>query len=225
VEPGAESAVGPAVEPTPGPAVEPTPGPAVESTRGPAADPALGPAAEQILAGLDREILARVRDVPDYPIPGVLFKDITPLLADGPAFAAVVEAIAAPHRGAGREVDVVVGIEARGFILAAPVAIALGVGFVPVRKVGKLPFSTVAATYELEYGTAEVEMHADGIRPGQRVLLVDDVLATGGTAAAAAGLIQQLGGVMAGVTVLMELAFLEGRQRLDRVDVRTLVSI
>ena len=183
------------------------------------------PAVQEDAASLEREILSRVRDVPDYPTPGVLFKDITPLLADGPAFAAVVEAIAAPHKAAGSEVDAVVGIEARGFIFAAPVAVALGVGFVPVRKVGKLPFSTVGAAYELEYGTAEVEMHADGIRPGQRVLLVDDVLATGGTAAAAAGLVQQLGGLIAGVTVLMELSFLEGRQRLDGVDVRALVSV
>ena len=183
------------------------------------------PAVDEAAASLEREILARVRDVADYPTPGVLFKDITPLLADGPAFAAGVEAIAAPHRIAGGEVDVVVGIEARGFIFAAPVAVALGVGFVPVRKVGKLPFSTVAATYELEYGTAEVEMHADGIRPGQRVLLVDDVLATGGTAAAAAGLVRRVGGVLIGVTVLMELSFLVGRQRLDGVDVRALVSV
>jgi len=180
---------------------------------------------EEVPAGLEREILARVRDVADYPTPGVLFKDITPLLADGPAFAAVVEAIAAPHREQGAQVDLVVGIEARGFIFAAPVAVALGVGFVPVRKVGKLPFSTVAATYELEYGTAEVEMHVDGIRPGQRVLLVDDVLATGGTAAAAAGLVKQLGGVIAGVTVLMELSFLAGRQRLEAAELRALVRI
>jgi adenine phosphoribosyltransferase len=188
-------------------------------------DPSVESAVEQVPAGLEREILARVRDVPDYPTPGVLFKDITPLLAYGPAFAAVVEAIAAPHREPGSEVDVVVGIEARGFIFAAPVAVALGVGFVPVRKVGKLPSSTVGAAYELEYGTAEVEMHADGIRPGQRVLLVDDVLATGGTAAAAADLVQQLGGVIAGITVLMELSFLTGRQRLDGTAVRALVSI
>jgi adenine phosphoribosyltransferase len=180
---------------------------------------------EPATVGLEREILARVRDVPDYPTPGVLFKDITPLLADGPAFASVVEAMAAPYRAAGSQVDLVVGIEARGFIFAAPVAVALGVGFVPVRKVGKLPFATVGAAYELEYGTAEVEMHADGIRPGQRVLLVDDVLATGGTGAAAAGLVHQLGGVMAGLTVLMELSSLTGRQRLEGVDVRSLVSI
>ena len=191
----------------------------------PAVEPTVDSTVDEAAASLEREILAGVRDVADYPTPGVLFKDITPLLANGPAFAAVVEAIAAPHRAAGAEVDAVVGIEARGFIFAAPVAVALGVGFVPVRKVGKLPFSTVATTYELEYGTAEVEMHADGIRPGQRVLLVDDVLATGGTAAAAAGLVQQLGGVLAGVTVLMELAILAGRQRLDGVAVRALVSV
>jgi len=200
---------------------DPAAEPAVES----AVESAVEPPVAQVPDRLGREILARVRDVPDYPTPGVLFKDITPLLADGPAFAAVVEAIAAPHREPGAEVDVVVGIEARGFIFAAPVAVALGVGFVPVRKVGKLPFSTVGAAYELEYGTAEVEMHADAVRPGQRVLLVDDVLATGGTAGAAAGLVQQLGGVITRVTVLMELSFLSGRQRLNGTEVRALVSI
>ncbi|HVN12300.1 MAG TPA: adenine phosphoribosyltransferase [Kineosporiaceae bacterium] len=174
---------------------------------------------------LTAEILARVRDVPDFPTPGVLFKDITPLLADGGAFARVVEAIAEPHRQDVRPVDVVVGIEARGFILAAPVAVALGVGFVPVRKVGKLPSVTVSASYELEYGTAEVEVHADGVRPGQHVLLVDDVLATGGTAAAATALVQRLGGVMIGVSVLMELAVLGGRNRLPGLDVRSLVAV
>ncbi len=191
----------------------------------PVVEPAVEPPVDQLPDGLGRDILARIRDVADYPTPGVLFKDITPLLADGPVFAAVIDAIAAPHRDPAAQVDLVVGIEARGFIFAAPVAVALGVGFVPVRKVGKLPFSTVATTYELEYGTAEVEMHADGIRPGQRVLLVDDVLATGGTAAAATGLIQQLGGVIAGITVLMELSFLAGRERLDGTEVRALVSI
>jgi adenine phosphoribosyltransferase len=179
-------------------------------------------------AGSAADILALVRDVPDFPTPGVLFKDITPLLADGPAFAGVVEALAAPYRtGADRldVVEVVVGVEARGFLLAAPVAVALGVGLVPVRKVGKLPAATVAASYELEYGTAEVEVHADGIRPGQRVLLVDDVLATGGTAAAAAGLVRGLGGVLVGVSVLMELAFFDGRSRLPDVPVRSLVTV
>ncbi|HYY12417.1 MAG TPA: adenine phosphoribosyltransferase [Kineosporiaceae bacterium] len=174
---------------------------------------------------LEPLILARVRDVPDYPTAGVLFKDITPLLGDGPAFGAVVGALAAPHREGGEPVDVVVGIEARGFMFAAPVAVALGVGFVPVRKVGKLPAATIGAEYDLEYGRAEVEMHADAVHPGQRVLLVDDVLATGGTAAAAAGLVRRLGGVVAGVAVLMELGFLSGRERLEGLDVRALVTL
>jgi len=170
-------------------------------------------------------ILALIRDVPDHPSPGVLFKDITPLLADGPAFAAVVAQLAAPHTGSGAAVDVVVGVEARGFILAAPVAVALGVGFVPVRKRGKLPWRTIGAAYELEYGQAEIEVHADAIRPGQRVLVVDDVLATGGTARATCDLVEQLGGVLAGVAVLMELTFLEGRQRLGDRPVRALVTV
>ena len=170
-------------------------------------------------------ILARVRDVPDYPQPGVLFKDITPLLADGPEFGAVVQAFAAAHRSAATAIDLVVGIEARGFILAAPVAIALGVGFVPVRKRGKLPWTTVGAAYDLEYGQAEIEMHSDGITAGQRVLVLDDVLATGGTAEAACGLVEQLGGLVVGVTVLLEIGFLEGRQRLGDRPVHALVTV
>jgi adenine phosphoribosyltransferase len=154
-----------------------------------------------------------------------MFKDITPLLADGEAFRRVVEAFAEPHRRPELAVDVVVGIEARGFILAAPVAVQLGVGFVPVRKVGKLPAATLSATYELEYGTAEVEVHVDGVREGERVLLVDDVLATGGTAAAASELVRRLGGVLVGVTVLMELSFLRGRARLPGLDFRSLVAV
>jgi adenine phosphoribosyltransferase len=169
--------------------------------------------------------LGLVRDVADYPAPGVLFKDITPLLADGPAFAEVVAALAAPHGPGGRPVDVVAGIEARGFIFAAPVAVALGVGFVPIRKVGKLPHATVSATYELEYGTAEVEVHADAVHPGQRVLLVDDVLATGGTAAAAAGLVRSLGGDLVGVAVLLELTALGGRRALPELPVRSLLEV
>jgi adenine phosphoribosyltransferase len=174
---------------------------------------------------LAADILARVRDVPDFPTPGVIFKDITPLLADGEAFRRVIDGLAEPHQEGTSGVDVVVGIEARGFILAAPVAVALGVGFVPVRKVGKLPSATVSVSYELEYGTAEVQVHEDGVRPGQRVLLVDDVLATGGTAAAATELVRRLGGVMGGVSVLMELALLEGRSRLPGLDVRSLVTV
>lgn len=174
---------------------------------------------ENLLAQTVRD---RIRDVPDYPTPGILFKDITPLLADGAAFAQVVEGFAEQVRGA---VDVVVGIEARGFILAAPVAVALGVGFVPIRKAGKLPHTTVGAAYALEYGTAEIEVHTDGIQPGQRVLVVDDVLATGGTAAAACDLVERVGGTVSGLSVLLELTFLGGRERLGGRELRVLLSI
>ena len=173
------------------------------------------------------QILAHVRDIPGYPSPGIVFKDITPLLADAAAFASVIEAFVAPYRPKGDRgpVDVVVGIEARGFILAAPVAVALGTGFVPVRKRGKLPHITVGAAYDLEYGTAEIEVHLDGIVPGQRVLVVDDVLATGGTAEATCGLIEQIGGVIVGVDVLLELGFLPGRERLAGRAVRALATV
>jgi adenine phosphoribosyltransferase len=169
----------------------------------------------------------RVRAIPDYPSPGIVFRDITPLLADGPAFARVVDALAAPYRGGagGPTVDVVAGIEARGFILAAPVALALGVGFVPIRKKGKLPHTTVGAGYDLEYGRAEIEMHADGVRPGQRVLVMDDVLATGGTAEAACALVEQLGAGVAAVSVLLEIAGLPGRERLTGRDVHCLLAV
>jgi adenine phosphoribosyltransferase len=174
---------------------------------------------------LGSHILARIRDVPDFPSAGVLFKDITPLLANGPAFGEVIAALAAPYRSGTGAVDVVVGIEARGFILAAPVAIALGVGFVPVRKRGKLPHATVGARYALEYGTAEIEVHADAITEGQRVLVVDDVLATGGTARAAAELVERVGGVVVGLAVLLELSGLAGRNRLAGREVRALVTV
>lgn len=157
-------------------------------------------------------LAARVREIPDYPQPGVVFRDITPLLADHVAFAGAVDAIVA-HYGRGN-IDKVVGIEARGFILAAPVAYHFGAGFVPVRKAGKLPAATYQESYDLEYGSATLEVHRDAFAPEDRVLVVDDVLATGGTAEATAELIERAGGRVIGVSVLVELTFLHGRERL-----------
>jgi adenine phosphoribosyltransferase len=162
-----------------------------------------------------------VRDIPDFPQPGVGFKDITPLLADARAFVAAVDELARPFRE--RPVDVVVGIEARGLMLAAPVAHALGAGFVPMRKVGKLPYVTRSQAYALEYGTDHLEVHEDGIEAGQQVLVVDDVIATGGTAAAAAELVEGLGGEVVSLTFLIELAFLEGVARLGGRAHRSLI--
>ena len=167
------------------------------------------------------EIASLIRDVRDYPQPGVVFKDITPLLADGPVFGKAIAALAAGHD----RIDKVAGIEARGFILAAPVACLLGVGFVPVRKVGKLPGPTRSETYQLEYGTATVQVHVDAFQPGDRVLMVDDVLATGGTAAATANLIRRSDAEVACLAVLIELSFLGGRARLPGVDLRALLSL
>jgi adenine phosphoribosyltransferase len=165
----------------------------------------------------------RIRDVPDYPKPGVTFKDITPLLADHVAFAGAVDAVVA-HHGRGT-IDKVVGIEARGFILAAPVAYHFGAGFVPVRKKGKLPGPTHEMPYALEYGEAVLEVQQQAFRPGDRVLIVDDVLATGGTVAATAELVRQAGGVLAGASVLLELSFLGGRSALPGLDVHALVVV
>jgi adenine phosphoribosyltransferase len=168
-----------------------------------------------------------IRDVPDYPSPGILFKDITPLLADHDAFTATVQALA----NAGRDesgatvVDKVLGMEARGFILAAPVALALGAGFVPVRKAGKLPGPTHAVSYALEYGEATLEIHQDAVAPGERVLLVDDVLATGGTIAASRELVEACGGTVASVAVLMELAALPGRQAVGSLEITSLLTV
>ena len=156
-------------------------------------------------------VASHLRDIPDFPQPGVVFKDVTPLLADGPALALVVRELAERHRGA---VDVVVGVEARGFIVGAPVAYQLGLGFVPVRKAGKLPGETLAEDYALEYGTASIEVHADALAPGARVLVVDDVLATGGTAAATCDLVERAGGRVVAFQALVELGFLSGRDRL-----------
>jgi adenine phosphoribosyltransferase len=159
-------------------------------------------------------LLARIRDVPDYPKPGIVFKDITPLLADHVAFAGAVDAIVS-HHGRGT-VDKVVGIEARGFILAAPVAYHTGAGFVPVRKKGKLPGATLETSYALEYGEATLEVAADAFGAGDRVLIVDDVLATGGTVEATIDLVRRAGADVVGLSVLLELSFLPGRERLSR---------
>jgi adenine phosphoribosyltransferase len=166
---------------------------------------------------LPRLLRERVRDVADYPQPGVLFKDISPLLADHVAFAGAVDAIVA-HHGRGT-IDKVVGIEARGFILAAPVAYHFGAGFVPVRKQGKLPGPTFETAYALEYGEAVLQVQRDAFTPGERVLIVDDVLATGGTVTAAAALVREAGGDLAGASVLLELTFLGGRERLTAADI------
>ena len=168
-----------------------------------------------------------VVDVPDFPEPGVVFKDITPVLADPAAFGAVVEALADAGRDeVGRSlVDHVVGMEARGFILAAPVALALHAGFVPVRKAGKLPRPTVSESYALEYGEATLEAHLDGFRPGDRVLLVDDVLATGGTVAATARLVERCGAHVHGVAVLMHLGFLGGREAIGDLPLTSLMTV
>ena len=162
-----------------------------------------------------------VRDVPDYPQAGIVFKDITPVLAEAATFSRSVDWMAAQFAGG---VDVVVGIEARGFILGAPVAKVLGVGFVPVRKVGKLPFATVSEAYTLEYGQAVLEMHSDALVPGQRVLIVDDVIATGGTARATVALVQTAGALVTGISALLAIDALGGRQLLEGYDLRVLLT-
>ena len=155
---------------------------------------------------------ALIRDVPDFPREGVLFKDVTTLLGDAGSFRAAIDGLAEAH--AGQAIDLVVGVESRGFILGGAVAYLLGAGFVPVRKPGKLPAERISVSYTLEYGENVLEIHTDAIRPGQRVLVVDDLLATGGTAAATVELVQRLGGVVAGIAFLIELGFLDGARAL-----------
>ena len=163
-----------------------------------------------------------IRDVPDFPKEGILFKDITPLLADGKSFKQAIDAIA--EQWADKKIDVIVGIEARGFIFASALAYTLGIGVVIVRKPGKLPYKTHSVTYELEYGTDSLEIHQDAIKPGQNVLIVDDVLATGGTVKAVAELLQKFDANLSGIAFLAELAFLNGREKLKEYTLTTLMT-
>ncbi|MHB8329072.1 MAG: adenine phosphoribosyltransferase [Acidimicrobiales bacterium] len=181
----------------------------------------MSPEATADSTGTPRLVADLVRDVADFPRPGVVFKDITPVLADARAFAASVSWMAGAFDGA---VDKVVAVEARGFILGGPVAYALGAGLVPVRKVGKLPAATVAEGYTLEYGESTLEMHVDALAPGDRVLVVDDVIATGGTALATIALIRRAGATLVGVVALLELGALGGRARLAGHDVRVMLA-
>jgi adenine phosphoribosyltransferase (EC 2.4.2.7) len=155
-----------------------------------------------------------IRNIPDFPIPGIQFKDITPLLQNGAAFKEVIDTLAARYEG--RALDAIVGIESRGFIFSAPLAYRLGIGLVPIRKPGKLPWETFAVEYDLEYGTNKLEMHRDALAPGARVVVIDDVLATGGTVAAACQMVEMAGAVVEEVAFLIELTFLKGRERLAK---------
>jgi adenine phosphoribosyltransferase len=168
------------------------------------------------------DLAKMIRDVPDFPKEGIVFKDITTLIKEPQAFKQVVDTLAEHY--AGQEVDLVVAVEARGYIFGAPLAYKLGAGFVPVRKVGKLPAETVREEYELEYGTDSVEMHRDGIQPGQKVLIVDDLIATGGSAAATARLVEILGGEVVGIAFVIELTFLKGVEKLQGYDVFTMIQ-
>lgn len=173
------------------------------------------------MADDDFDLTSLIRDIPDFPKPGILFKDITPLLADARGFRVAIDRLAEPF--VGQHVDKVVGIESRGFFLGGPLALALGAGLVIVRKKGKLPWKTREVTYELEYGTDTVEMHVDAVAPGQRVLVVDDLVATGGTAAATVKLIREAGGEVVACTFLVELGALEGRSKLGVERVHSLL--
>jgi adenine phosphoribosyltransferase len=168
-------------------------------------------------------VASHLRDIPDFPEPGVVYKDITPLLADGPAYGQVVQYLAETVTDC--RAELVVGMEARGFVLASPAAVLAGVGFVPLRKPGKLPGATLRESYALEYGEATLEMHEDAIRPGTRAMIMDDVLATGGTAGAAADLLERAGAEIVGMAFMVELGFLNGRSKLAGRDIVCLLSI
>lgn len=168
------------------------------------------------------DLIRHIRDVPNFPKEGVIFKDITPLLANPKAFQTAVDLIADPYMGEG--IDVVVGAEARGFIIAAPVAYKLGAGFVLIRKPGKLPWEKEAESYELEYGTDTLEIHKDAIQPGMKVLIADDLLATGGTAQACVNLVNKLGGEIVAMTFFIELSFLNGREKIAPYPIHSLIQ-
>lgn len=168
------------------------------------------------------DLAKMIRDVPDFPKEGIIFKDITTLIKDAGAFREAVDSLADHY--AGQDIDLVAAVEARGYIFGAPVAYKLGAGFIPVRKMGKLPAETLRQEYELEYGTDSVEMHKDAIEPGQKVLIVDDLIATGGSAAATARLVERLGGKVVGIAFLIELAFLDGVEKLEGYDVFTVIQ-
>ncbi|CAM2067537.1 adenine phosphoribosyltransferase [Sulfidibacter corallicola] len=167
------------------------------------------------------DYVSLIRDIPNFPKEGIIFKDITPLLANGPALAAAVDDMAAPFKD--KNIDLVVGIESRGFIFGPGVARELGCGFAPVRKAGKLPYHTESLTYDLEYGTDTLEIHVDAVVADHRILIVDDLLATGGTAAAAGELIAKIGGIVSGFSFVIELDFLEGREKLGSIPISTLI--
>ena len=168
------------------------------------------------------DLKSKIRDIPDFPKPGIIFKDITTLLQDFDAFKLSVDMLVKQHQN--NKIDKVAGIEARGFIFGAAVAYAMNAGFIIIRKPGKLPYQTVKQTYELEYGSDEIEIHEDSIKPGERILLVDDLLATGGTMAAAADLINKIGGDIVGISFVVELTFLHGREKLKGHNIHSIIE-